>query len=503
MVYRYTPLRRAASALVLLALGVTLGAGPAAAQAYRTFLAGANEVPPVETSARGIVTADLDGNVISVGGYFEDLTSDVVAAHIHQGAADENGPVLFPLVVTSSEESTAGRFETANNAFTLDAGQLAALEVGNLYINVHTSMNPGGEIRGQLVALDGVMPISDAREEGVGAEVTVQGVVTRAKGQFAWFQDGTAGLAIRQVDGSDFFAAVASGDIAAGALIEVTGTISEFPTGDGRGGALQFNEAGLASYSIVGELEPPLPQTLTLTEIIENGEAHESELVRVLGVSVAADPGATFEAATSYSLAGRETVFANGLRIGNAGNTDVDGIEIPDEQIIVTGVVAQFSFDGPDLGYQILPIEEVDVLPFLRAAVQVIHNSPDPAAAVVDVYVDILGDNEPSMKFDDVAFRSATDFMGLPTGFPIRLFIAPGTSADEGDAIFERTYTLEDDQAVILIANGVLDPAAVRRPARAAPTSASTWSRSTARSRRRMSRRWKPTFSTAPPTWGR
>ena len=459
MAHRYASFRRALSALALLALVATLGAGPAAAQAYRTFLSGASEVPPVETTARGIVTVDRDGNTISLGGYFEDLVGEIQAAHLHVGPPGENGPVIFPLIVSSSEVNTAGLFDPANNVFVFSADQLAALEAGNVYVNVHTDVNPNGEIRGQLMLLDGVMPISDAREQGVGATVTVQGIVTRAKGQFAWFQDGTAGLSIRQTSGA-FFDAVANGDIESGTLIEVTGTISEFPAAP-RGGVLQINGDDLTSYSITGALDPPLAQTISLNEIIINGEAYESELIRVLGVNIAADPGVTFSAASSYDLSDREDVLAGGLRVGNADNTDVDGLEIPDEPVIVTGVLAQFtpsSNPDPAAGYQILPIEEVDVLPFLRASAQVIHNSPDPAAAVVDVYLDILGDNDPSVKFEDVAFRSATDFMGLPPGFPVRVFVAPSDSDDESDAIFQRLYTLEDGQAVVLIATGVLDP---------------------------------------------
>ena len=460
MVHRYAPFRRAASTLALLALAATLGAGPAAAQAYRTFLAGSNEVPPTETTARGIVTADRDGSTVSIGGYFEDLTSDIQAAHLHLGAPGQNGGVIFSLVVASSEENTAGIFDPADNSFTFNGEQLAALEAGNIYVNVHTSEYPNGEIRGNLSLLDGIVPISDARELGVGATVTVQGVVSRAKGQFAWFQDGTAGLAIRQVSGSAFYSAVENGDITSGTIIEVTGTISEFPSAP-RGGVLQINQDDLASYSIVGAIDPPLPQTVSLDELITNGEAYESELVRVVGVSIAADPGVTFSAASSYDLSDREDVFSGGLRVGNAENTDVDGLEIPSEPVIVTGPLAQFtpsSNPDPLAGYQILPIEEVDVLPFLRASAQIIHNSPDPAAATVDIYVDIIGDTEGSMKFEDIAFRSATDFMPLPSDFDVRVSVAPGDSDGEGDALLQRTYRLADTSTVVLVATGVLDP---------------------------------------------
>ncbi len=34
---------------------------------------------------------------------------------------------------------------------TLTDAQLADLEAGRLYVNIHTAANPGGEIRGQIV----------------------------------------------------------------------------------------------------------------------------------------------------------------------------------------------------------------------------------------------------------------------------------------------------------------------------------------------------------------
>jgi hypothetical protein len=58
------------------------------------------------------------------------------------GAANNNGPVLFGLTPSSPSQYTG--------TFTLSAANLTDLQNGNWYVNVHTTVNPGGEIRGQL-----------------------------------------------------------------------------------------------------------------------------------------------------------------------------------------------------------------------------------------------------------------------------------------------------------------------------------------------------------------
>jgi hypothetical protein len=88
------------------------------------------------------------------------------------------------------------------------------------------------------------------------------------------------------------------------------------------------------------------------------------------------------------------------------------------------------------------------------ARLQVIHNAADPAAAVVDVYVN--GD----LFLDDFAFRDATPFTDVPAGVALDVAVAPGTSAGAGDAVFTETYTLPAGSTTQLVANGVLTPGA-------------------------------------------
>jgi hypothetical protein len=106
-------------------------------------LTGAQEVPPVTTKASGKNMITVAGDK-SVSGSVTVDGVNATAAHIHQGAMGENGPVIVPLTKTSDKA-----FSAPPNAKLTDA-QYAAYKAGNLYVNVHSAAHPGGEIRVQL-----------------------------------------------------------------------------------------------------------------------------------------------------------------------------------------------------------------------------------------------------------------------------------------------------------------------------------------------------------------
>ena len=105
-------------------------------------LSGAEEVPPLNVSGSGSGSFRVaeDGTITgSVS------TKDVqgTMAHIHRGAMGTNGPVIVPLDKNGDTYSVpAGRKLTPQ--------QIDDLKKGNLYVNVHTNRNKGGEVRGQL-----------------------------------------------------------------------------------------------------------------------------------------------------------------------------------------------------------------------------------------------------------------------------------------------------------------------------------------------------------------
>lgn len=77
--------------------------------------------------------------------------SEVTGVHIHEGAADENGPVVVNLTDLYDAET-----RTIDGCVTLDSGPavaaitLADFDEREFYVNLHTERHPAGAIRGQL-----------------------------------------------------------------------------------------------------------------------------------------------------------------------------------------------------------------------------------------------------------------------------------------------------------------------------------------------------------------
>jgi hypothetical protein len=80
----------------------------------------------------------------SVSGTITTTGLDGTMAHIHIAPAGKNGPVIVPFVKTAE-----GVWSPQPGA-KLTAEQLKAYQAGELYVNVHTAANKGGEIRAQL-----------------------------------------------------------------------------------------------------------------------------------------------------------------------------------------------------------------------------------------------------------------------------------------------------------------------------------------------------------------
>ena len=115
----------------------------AAPSGSNVMLSGSQEVPPVSTAATGsgTITVLMDR---SVSGSV--TTSGVAgsAAHIHLAAPGQNGPVIVPW------NKTGDNTWSVPPAIRLNDAQYEAYRLGNLYVNVHSAANPGGEIRGQI-----------------------------------------------------------------------------------------------------------------------------------------------------------------------------------------------------------------------------------------------------------------------------------------------------------------------------------------------------------------
>ena len=125
-----------------------LGAGLARAQtlSFMATLKGADEVPATDSAGTGMVMAKLDTatKTFTYSVTYAGLTGPALAAHFHGPAAPgaNAGPVLPMTSLASPITGTA----------TLTDAQIADLEAGKWYFNIHTMAHKGGEVRGQVLA---------------------------------------------------------------------------------------------------------------------------------------------------------------------------------------------------------------------------------------------------------------------------------------------------------------------------------------------------------------
>jgi CHRD domain len=142
---KFWPSFAAAFAVVLM---ISAGCSTMAAETnegVKVKLTGDQEVPPVKTAASGsgsfVISSDksVSGSVTTTG-------IEGTVAHIHDSVPGQtmcgakNGPVIIPL--TKGPDNT---WSAPAGAKLTDA-QYASYRAGNLYVNVHSAANKGGEI---------------------------------------------------------------------------------------------------------------------------------------------------------------------------------------------------------------------------------------------------------------------------------------------------------------------------------------------------------------------
>jgi hypothetical protein len=131
-------------ALSAIALGLVALCASASAAEMKITLNGAQEVPPVTTSASGSAVITLAADK-SISGSVSVTGMEATMAHVHEAKMfNGSGPVIISLSKTGDNEWSI----PADTKLTDD--QLQSLKAGNLYINVHSATFKSGEIRGQL-----------------------------------------------------------------------------------------------------------------------------------------------------------------------------------------------------------------------------------------------------------------------------------------------------------------------------------------------------------------
>ncbi len=124
------------------ALLISAFSGLAVAADIQVMLSGDQEVPPVSTAAKGSGTITVKDDM-SVAGSVMTTGMDGIMAHIHHGAMGKNGPPIVTL-------TKSGNSWMVPEGSKLTAEQYRAFKAGELYVNVHSAMHKGGEVRGQI-----------------------------------------------------------------------------------------------------------------------------------------------------------------------------------------------------------------------------------------------------------------------------------------------------------------------------------------------------------------
>jgi hypothetical protein len=152
--------------LAIAGLFILVASSQAQAQTitFTAQLSGGNEIPVVVTGSAG--TATVTWNTATKTGTYDVKVYNMPVAttqgHIHVGAVGAGGPVVVNFVIPgvgaiSNDYGFSGNFGCAEVVVRAAQGINScedfeqALLLNNTYANVHSTNNPSGEIRGQLI----------------------------------------------------------------------------------------------------------------------------------------------------------------------------------------------------------------------------------------------------------------------------------------------------------------------------------------------------------------
>jgi hypothetical protein len=154
-------LRMLFAAVLLVVLAFAPGSASAALQ-FEATINSAQEVPvnPSPATGTGAFTLNDAETQLSIFVTFSGLVAPQTAAHIHGPAAPGvNAGVRFGFPLGSP----------VNLVWAIPPADVVSLKAGLLYVNVHSTTYPGGEIRGQILAAVPAVPKSWGRVKAMYA----------------------------------------------------------------------------------------------------------------------------------------------------------------------------------------------------------------------------------------------------------------------------------------------------------------------------------------------
>lgn len=150
-------------------------------------LESSQETPPTTSTGSGVVIVqyDMATKTIKLFGDYAGLTTPITGSHIHRidPATTPPNPIVIDLV------NTGGTTGTLSLTGTFTQAQEDSLLAGNMYANVHTSTNPGGELRAHLTVTSGQTTFVSGRFQG--AQETPPNTSTASGSVYALVDAGT------------------------------------------------------------------------------------------------------------------------------------------------------------------------------------------------------------------------------------------------------------------------------------------------------------------------
>ncbi len=208
-------------------------------------LNGMGEVPPVTTTGTGTVATTFveNGNSLWYSVTVTGLTGPVTGAHFHgpSGTSMTAGPLFVIPGLSGTTTSVTGVWPD------LTAAQVGYLTSGQVYVNIHTAANVGGEVRGQVMGL--VTPLQNGYALLTGS-AEVPAVSTSATGSGTVVLNVVTGTVTYSVTCSGLSGAITAAHIHSGAPGVAGSVLVNLASGLGADGATVNGVASLTPEQI-------------------------------------------------------------------------------------------------------------------------------------------------------------------------------------------------------------------------------------------------------------
>ncbi len=300
---------------------------------------------------------------------FKELTVDVVLAEAStidpsEVELPENTTLTFPENTTSGERRTF-TFEVVDDDTFLEGDETIVLELRNL-----SGASPDESMSTFTLTVtenDVTLTAQEAKALPEDERAIVEGTVTRVEDDGIYVQDDTGALFV--------FDSSIVGETAQGDEVRVDGTTAYFS------GLFQLSDVGTDGLTVLSSgNDLPDAQTVTLGELATNGEAYESELIRVQELTIDDGGATTFSGGENYPVSDA----SGSLTLRVPSGSGLEGESIP-ETANFQGVLSQFNdFGEPDdnTGYQLLGLLASDL-----------ENTQAPASTIADARQEALEAN--------------------------------------------------------------------------------------------------------------